>query len=328
MKDISIEKLPVLRHGIQTCYFLFCLWTGYRFFQFLEWASGKSELFTPKPPAVEAFLPISALVGLKHWIYTHTYDPVHPAGLTVFLAIVVSAFFWRKGFCGWICPVGAISNLVEKAGRRLGFLYRLPAWLDIPLLSIKYLLLGFFLYFILWKMDSNQIQNFITSPYNVTVDARMLEFFLSPSNISLLVMLSLLVISLFLRNFWCRYLCPYGALLGILATAGPVQIKRDGDKCVDCGKCERACPSSIKITHTETVRRVECIGCLECVKSCPVENCIAPHGFGKRLALFLIPAQTMAILLVFYAAAVVTGHWQSQIPPEVLKSFYKLMQLH
>ncbi len=325
---IPQKAIPRLRQLVQATYLIFCLWTGWRFFLFFKWATGQSSQFIPRPPAVEAFLPISALVGLKQFVLTGRYDAIHPAGLTVFMAAVATSFLWRKGFCGWICPVGTISNLIEKAGRKIGVTIRLPAWIDLPLLGLKYLLLGFFLYFVLWKMDMSSIEAFIRSPYNMAADAKMLQFFLSPSETVLGTIAGLMLVSLFIKNFWCRYLCPYGALLGILAILGPTQIRRDTDLCTGCKRCENACPSSIRIMKKSTIRTAECIGCMECVSTCPVNGCLEPStSFWKRTPLLVIPLGTICTLLIFWLTAKGTGHWNTTISPYLFKKIYQIQQI-
>ena len=256
----QFRVLTSMRRLIHGALLLFCLFIGLRFYQFYQWAVGGGP-YTPRPPAVEAFLPIGALVSLKQFILTGQYDPLHPAGLTIFTAALVLAFLFRKGFCGWLCPVGFTSELLhDLANRATGrlrhskrpYLLRLPPWLDYPLTLLKYLLLGLFLYLILWKMDRAALEDFSRSPYSITTDARMLLFFLHPSNLALGIMICLALLSIVLRNFWCRYLCPYGALLGLLALAGPLQVIRDREKCIDCKKCEDSCPAAIKITAKKT----------------------------------------------------------------------------
>lgn len=223
MKTIRISKLRIF---IQSVFALLCLGAGYQFFHFYLWAVGKSDVYVPRPPSVEGFLPISALLGLKRFVLTGRYDDVHPAGLTIFLAALTIALLLRKGFCGWICPVGFASNLIEKGGKKIQFIQHLPPWLDLPLRSIKYFLLAFFCYVILWKMDLSAVEAFIYSPYNKIVDGKMLLLFLEPSKLTLQVLVALILISFVLRNFWCRYLCPYGALLGLLGFISPAQVKR------------------------------------------------------------------------------------------------------
>ncbi|MEN8136271.1 MAG: 4Fe-4S binding protein [Thermodesulfobacteriota bacterium] len=318
------SNLKNLRMAVQAAFALFCLYCGYRFYLFYLWAMGFSEMFVPRPPSVEAFLPISALVSLKRLLLSGVYDQVHPAGLTIFIAAILIALLFRKGFCGWICPVGFTSNLVEKLGLKFKTIRRAPTWLDWPLLSLKYLLLAFFAFLILLKMDLQAIEAFNRSPYNLVVDAKMLLFFLEPSNLTLWVMTVLLVASFFLRNFWCRYLCPYGALLGIVALVSPVRIKRDRDTCIDCHKCEKVCPGSILVATKDSVNSPECLGCLECVSACPVEDCLSVTAIGQRkLPTLLLPLGVLAIFFTLWAWAQLSGHWHPEIPLDVLKAYYQ-----
>jgi len=317
--------LQRLRLLVQSAFALFCLYSGIRFYQFYQWALGNSATFVSRPPSVEGFLPIGALISLKRLLLTGVYDPVHPAGLTIFMAALVIGLLLRKGFCGWICPVGFISNLVESLSRKLKLLRHPPLWLDCPLLSLKYLLLAFFVYLILLRMDLRGIEAFGNSPYNLAVDARMLLFFLEPTAITLLVLGFLLVASLFLRNFWCRYLCPYGALLGLLAWLGPLKITRDKQSCIACKKCERACPASLRVAEKNIVNSPECLGCLECVAACPVTDCLEISTYGRRsLPALLLPLGVISVFLLFWSGAALTGHWHSLVPPEILKEYFRL----
>jgi polyferredoxin len=318
------QNLKHLRMAVQASFALFCLYGGYRFYLFYLWAMGSSEIFVPRPPSVEAFLPISGLVGLKRLLLSGVYDQVHPAGLTIFIAAILIALLLRKGFCGWICPVGFASNLLEKLGLKLKTIWRPPVWLDWPLMSLKYLLFGFFAFLILIKMDLQAIEAFNRTPYNLVVDAKMLLFFLEPGNLTLWVMGILLVASFFLRNFWCRYLCPYGALLGIVALVSPVRIKRDQDTCIDCHKCEKVCPGSILVATKDSVNSPECLGCLECVSACPVEDCLSVSAYGQRkLPTLLLPLGVLAIFFTLWAWAQLSGHWHPEIPLDVLKAYYQ-----
>jgi len=317
------EGLGSLRRLVQTGFAIFCLYAGWRFYYFYLWATGQSALPVSRPPAVEGFLPISALVSLKRLVLTGNYDSIHPAGLTIFIAALTIGLLLRKGFCGWICPVGFVSNLIESAGRRLRLRRELPIWLNYPLLSIKYLLLAFFSYLIVWKMDIQQIEAFHNSPYNLAVDARMLLFFLEPSRFAAIVMIFLVLISFVLRNFWCRYLCPYGALLGLPAMVGPLQIKRDPAICIDCKKCEKACPASLHIAAKQTVRSGACIGCLECVAVCPQQDCLTlASPWWRKLPPIVLPLAVLTVFLLFWAVALLTGHWYSAVPPEVFQKLY------
>lgn len=318
------RNLKNLRLAVQATFALFCLYSGYRFYQFYLWAMGSSELLVARPPSVEAFLPISGLVGLKRLLLTGVYDEIHPAGLTIFIAALTIALLMRKGFCGWICPVGFSSNLLEKLGLKLKTIWRAPVWLDWPLLSLKYMLLGFFAFLILLKMDVGAIESFNRTPYNLVVDAKMLLFFIEPSNLTLWVMGFLVLVSFFSRNFWCRYLCPYGALLGLVALVSPLRIRRDQSLCIACHKCEKVCPGAIRVAASSSINSPECLGCLECVAACPVDDCLTVSLYGRRkLPALLLP---LGVLLIFFALwlwARSSGHWYSEIPLDVLKAYYQ-----
>jgi len=322
------KRISALRRTVQGAFALFCLYAGYRFYLFYLWASGQSDTYVARPPSVEAFLPISALVNLKRLVLTGRFDPIHPAGLTIFMAALVIGLVLRKGFCGWICPVGFASNLAEAFSRRFKLLLKPPAWIDYPLLSLKYLLLFFFSYLILLQMDIASIEAFNASTYNLVVDAKMLFFFLAPSTLSTWILLFLVAISFFLRNFWCRYLCPYGALLGILAIFSPLQVRREEKNCIDCSKCDKICPGAIKVSHKKKVRTPECIGCGECVSVCPAKDCLTLSAPGRtRVPLVILPAAVLAVFFLFYGWAVLTGNWHSKVAPEVIRSVYSSVTL-
>ena len=70
-----------------------------------------------RPSGVEAFLPLSALVGLKAWIATGIFDQIHPAGLVILLAAITVSVLLKRAFCSWICPIGTLSEGLAKIGR-------------------------------------------------------------------------------------------------------------------------------------------------------------------------------------------------------------------
>jgi len=272
-----------------------------------------------RPPGVEAFLPISALVSLKHTLSTWTINDIHPSGLVIFLIVCATALVVKKGVCSWACPFGLMSDILAKIHfrvfhRTLG----LPKWIDIPLRSLKYLLAGFFIYYIFYKMPLPAIEQFIHSPYNRFADIQMLAFFTDISPLALKVMLGLVLLSFVIPYFWCRYLCPYGAVLSVLGFFSIGRIQRDPDLCTRCGACEKHCPGKIEIRQKQQIRSPECSACLSCVAACPEKNAIRfvlpPVRSSFRHAL---PGMVIAVLFAAgIAAARVSGNWHNSIPKE------------
>jgi polyferredoxin len=163
-------------------------------------------------------------------------------------------------------------------------------------------------------MNTQALKEFIGSPYNKIADVKMLLFFLDISNFALGVMILLAVGSLFISNFWCRYLCPYGALLGLLGFFSPIKIKRNRSSCTDCLACTRVCPAMINVHKAGIVRSDECMSCLECVKVCPVQDTLYPAIYGKkRLSPRALAVGVLAIFVAFWITARITGLWKNNI---------------
>lgn len=310
-----------MRLSFQAVFLLLNLWIGVEFYLFVRhYETGGRTVFVERPPGVEGWLPIASLMNLKAWCSTGQLPEIHPAGVVLLAVFLAISWLWRKAFCSWLCPIGTISEWLWKAGRRFFKRnLRLPHALDIALRSLKYVLLGLFLYVIL-PMSAADIRAFLDGPYGIIADVKMLNFFRYLSLTAAVTLAVLTALSLVVKNFWCRYLCPYGALLGLLSRFSPIRIRRDPETCIDCAKCARSCPSLLPVDRLITVRSPECTGCLECVAVCPAQGALwlsLPRG--RRL-----PAWTMAagIALLFVGAVAMAqwrGHWKTNLPSEVYR---------
>ena len=167
-------------------------------------------------------------------------------------------------------------------------------------------------------MDASALAAFIYSPYNRMADVKMYLFFANITQVALWTLVGLMLLSVVIKNFWCRFLCPYGALLGMLSWASPLKITRSRETCIDCELCTRACPARIVVHKATRVRSDECTACMECVKACPVIDTLELRATKKSAA---VPPPVLAALVVglFVAVtglAMLTGHWQNSISGE------------
>jgi len=295
------------------------VWIGVEFVMFVRYyESGGRSVFVRRPPGIEGWLPIASLMNLKVLFGTGQLPRVHAAGLFLLVAFLSISWLLRKSFCSWLCPVGTLSEYLWRAGRDIFKRnWRLPRILDIGLRGLKYLLLGLFVYAIA-GMSVPALRAFLEGPYGLIADVKLLNFFRYLSVGGAITLLILVVLSVFVQNFWCRYLCPYGALVGLFSLASPLRIRRDTSLCIDCGKCARECPSILPVDQLVTIRSAECTGCMQCIAACPVADALVMSAGGKRtVPAWAIAAGIAVLFLGFYGLALGTGHWHTDLPHRV-----------
>ena len=178
----------------------------------------------------------------------------------------------------------------------------------------------FFIYVIAVKMPPSEIFTFLEEDYYMIADVKMLYFFTKMTLVTFITLLILFTASLFLKNFWCRYLCPYGALLGVLSLWSPLKITRNEDACIHCGKCTKNCPAALPVGEKVRIKSPECTGCLTCVSHCPAKGAL-DISFTKRRILNPLVLAILVIALFFGAIGVgkLTDKWNSIITYEEYK---------
>ena len=163
---------------------------------------------------------------------------------------VVSTVLWGRVYCGRICAYGALTQLLDRiVPTRLRL--EVPPWLERHAAKVKYVLLGATLLYFL-----------ITSDIAAYRYVEPFWLFTLQSTTALWIGLAvLLVATVFVRNLYCRFLCPIGAALGLLSNLTVFRIKR-WSECNTCKICEKACEwgaiQGPKILVTECVRCDDC----------------------------------------------------------------------
>lgn len=259
----KIFSLRGLRITSQWLFLLFFL------FLFLETeGKGADELGWP----VRFFLDFNPLILLTTLLSSHSA----PVAFFLSLIMVLITLVLGRVFCGWICPFGTIHNLVSRAADRSRALVRHPAWfkfkyyilvvmlalaafgsqqaglLDPISLLIRSLSVSIYpafslatsaLFDAVYHADISGVTAISERIYNVLQDT-VLPFqqgFFRQSVLIGLLFLGLLALNLYERRFWCRYLCPLGALLGLLSRWSLLR-REVAEGCTNCGACGRDCP--------------------------------------------------------------------------------------
>lgn len=324
------DASQTIRRWVQWLFVALNLWIGAQFWLWVRgFERGGQGWQVSRPAGVEGWLPIAGLMNLKYMVSTGHMPAIHPAAMFLLIAFLAMSVVMKKAFCGWLCPVGTFSETLWKLGRRVfGKNWQVPAWLDKELRGLKYLLLGFFVFVIAW-MPAEALRDFMAGPYGIIADVKMLDFFRTITWVGIVVIGCLVVLSVLIQNFWCRFLCPYGAMMGLVSLLSPVKIRRDSEACIDCGKCSKACPSHLRVDELVQIRSAECTSCMACVASCPVENALqlalpprkAETAAARWRGLVVRPRTAAAIVVVIFLGVVLfarmSGHWRTVVPRAV-----------
>lgn len=184
--------------------------------------------------------------------------------ILILLSTVVGGVY----YCGWACSFGFIQDLGSKLGRRLDIKNRkLPANIHKVAVYMRYLL-GVMVIFVASDAMMLMMGYEPRGGFLGLISGRI------PSIGILIVIGFFILLSIKYDRVYCRYLCPEGARYGVMSLVRLFTVKRDSDKCVNCGKCDRACPMQIKVSRVEKMRSPQCVNCFECISACPIEGAL------------------------------------------------------
>ncbi len=329
MKIILVRRISQIFFFILFVWFCIASTIGEKFFQIRGWP-------------VNLFLELDPLISIGTILTTHKlYWPLLWSLLTVILTIIFGRFF-----CGWLCPFGAIhqfTGYLWNRGSAVSKMVKLNIYR--PLQSVKYYILAVFLIAAIFPFSTSSLQIGLLDPISLitrTFNLMLLPIFDMKFNVTsmsgrfyegawliFLVFGAAVMLNLFIPRFYCRFICPLGALFGILSRFAIFRIGKNHYNCSDCKRCEEFCEGACQ--PNGPIRTSECVMCLNCREGCkedvmtystiPSRAGEIPEPDLSRKGFILSIAGGILILPVFRLGRQLDSNWLHSIirPPGSLE---------
>jgi polyferredoxin len=265
-------KITTTRRISQLFFFVLFLWfcivttVGDKFWQIRNWP-------------MNWFLQLDPLVAVSTVLSTHKFY----WGLHCGLGMIIVTIIFGRFFCGWVCPFGSIHHFVGVLGNRRKTVpekiilnkYRKTQ-------KIKYLVLVFLLGMAAFPSISATLQTGLLDPiplvtrsfnlvllpildrgtYLTSVNARFYEF----AWLILAIFGAAVLLNLLIPRFYCRFICPLGALLGLISRFSIWRIGKTQNECINCKLCEKSCEGGCE--PSANIKIAECVLCFNCRDDC------------------------------------------------------------
>jgi Pyruvate/2-oxoacid:ferredoxin oxidoreductase delta subunit len=295
------RKFPI-RYTIQILFFIFISFIAIRHLVIGGGPGGT--------PSIHAYCPLGGIASLYSNIVHGTFVwKIQYSSYVLLVAVLAIGLVFGRGFCGWICPFGSLQEWLRILGEKALKIKKtiLPSSIDWKMRYLKYgiVLLIIIPTYITGRLVFENYDPFVAFFHfgkNITTH-------LKPAYIILGVVL---VFSLFIGRFWCRYFCPLGAILALINKISLFKIKRDSKTCSDCGLCDKKCPVDIPLCNIDTIKSAECIGCLESEEACPQKGCLSAYAGRLRFSLASYGVLLIVSFFFFIGLARATNYWQTK----------------
>jgi len=173
-------------------------------------------------------------------------------------------------FCGWMCIFGSLNDWIYLLSNKfLKTKFRINKTVDKYLKYLKYVILAAISMFVwtgITKLPSG------SSPWDAYTQIFDINYLLKEYLIGALILLLISISAMFIERFFCRYLCPLGAIFAILSKFKIYKVHKEKSKCGACRACTLKCSMGIDLDKVDVVNSGECIQCFNCVSICPRNN--------------------------------------------------------
>ena len=265
-----------------------------------------------KSPSIHALCPYGAIESLYAILISGSLLQKIYIGTFLLLGItVLIAVLFRRSFCGLLCPFGALQELFARIGHKI--------WKKRPIIPIKAdSVLRYLKYLVLvlttvmaWRLGRLWVTSF--DPYAAYGHITAIPETLAEDPLSIIgfILLGVTVAGSFVYDrFFCKYLCPAGALYAIIGKISPTKVVRDKSVCINCNLCSQACPMNINVAEIEQVNSAECINCNECVAVCPKAGALDVKITKKKVSLLVVILLVASLFFVPILIAQATGNFE------------------
>lgn len=236
-------------------------------------------------------------------IYTYIAEGNTPCSLGVsnfyiLAAVLVTTLLVKRSFCGYLCPIGMLSETTRGCAAKLGIKpYRVSEKTDRFYSMGKYFFLAILLYFT-YRSGELIFRGFDPCYALLSRHGEDITFW------AYLVSAAILIASFFINMPFCRWICPLAAVLNPFSWFGVARIQRNEGNCTSCAKCSRVCPMSIPVHKVSHVTHARCISCFECIESCPEKDALSWTTKPKNKK---IPTWGILVVIFFFVTLAVVG---------------------
>jgi len=186
-----------------------------------------------------------------------------------FGGVLLITLLLRRAFCGYMCPLGTISEWLRSVARRLGVPgIRVPQRLDRVLASLKHAVLAVILV-ATYRAGELIFRGFDPCYALITMNSPAGTEIADITIWAYVVAGAIALASLAIVMPFCRWFCPMAAVLNPVSRLALTRIERDAEACRGCGQCSEHCPTAIPVDRLRQVKAARCLSCMNCMDSCP-----------------------------------------------------------